>query len=274
MFDRKFEITQPAPQLRIYLDSGPVDLDEAVCGFVRPHVLQCDYEVRRQDYDLDGKIEIRAGGLDLGDTVSDPANPQTTWAAPTVPAMATTLRLPGDRPIYGTGHRFEAQATVQEGFREGAGPQKLTVLISDVGGRVATEAITIPIQIRNGTTTGADWSVVPVEGEGSVTIPKGQHEASGTMTIEAVLDGIDEDDETMLVGGSGLYPVKPDELILYDAAQLIVTVTPTSIREGENKELTFELAIDPTAPVFNQDVTGLAVLHRGAPDSKDYTIRV
>ena len=268
-FDRSFKTTQD-PRLRIYLDSGPVEVTACAFDSVTPNVLNCVYEVRRQDYDLDGKIEIRAGGLDLGDTVSDPANPNVSWPAPTVPAMATTLPLPGERPIYGTGHRFEAQATVQEGFREGAGPQKLTVLISDVGGRVATEAITIPIQIRNGMTTGADWSVVPVEGEGSVTIPKGQHEASGTMTIEAVLDGIDEDDETMLVGGSGLYPVKPDELILYDAAQLEVTVTPTSIREGERLRLTFKLAIDDTAPVFNQDVTGLAVLHRGAPDSNDY----
>ena len=266
-FDRRFQTTQK-PRLRIYLDSGPVDVTNCAFEGATPDVLNCQYVVRRQDYDLDGKIEIRAGGLDLGDTVSDPANPNVSWTAPTVPAMARTLTL--QRPIYGTGHRFEAQATVQEGFREGAGPQKLTVLISDVGGLVAAEDITIPIQIRNGTTTGADWSVVPVEGEGSVTIPKGQYEARGTMTIRAELDGINENNETMLVGGSGPYPVKPDELILYDAAELNVTVTPTSIREGETKRLTFKLAIEDTAPVFNQDVTGLAVLHRGVPDSNDY----
>ena len=266
-FDRRFQTTQK-PRLRIYLDSGPVDVTNCAFDGATPDVLNCQYVVRRQDYDLDGKIEIRAGGLDLGDTVSDPANPNVSWTAPTVPATARTLTL--QRPIYGTGHRFEAQATVQEGFREGAGPQKLTVLISDVGGLVAAEDITIPIQIRNGTTTGADWSVVPVEGEGSVTIPKGQYEARGTMTIRAELDGINESNETMLVGGSGPYPVKPDELILYDAAELNVTVTPTSIREGETKRLTFKLAIEDTAPVFNQDVTGLAVLHRGVPDSNDY----
>ena len=251
--------------LRIYLDSGPVDVP---CALVpnSPTELECIYTVARRHYDFDKVLEIREGALDLGGRVQHRNEPDTDWDPLTMPAKALSVSL--QRPVYGSGHAFEATPTVQEGFREGAGRQEVEVLVSDVGSRPVARDITIPITILNGTTNSADWIL---RGAGSVTIPKGAYEANGSVWIEALLDGINEDDETLLVGGdSDAYPIKPGELVLLDSPELILTATPTQLHEGQTTSVTVKVEIEETAAVFTDPKSIILGLRGQARRGQDY----
>ncbi len=244
--------------LRVILDSGPVD---AGCWFRGdlPNVLHCEFRVRTQDYDLDKKIQVRAGKLDIGSRIYDPDDSDLSWPAPTIPATDKEFTL--GSPIYGSGHAFQATATVQEGFREGGGEQILEVLISDVGQRSVTQDVSIPIRVTNGTTTDGDWMTIQ---EGTVTIPKGKWEGTGQMKIKALLDGLSEGDETLRVGGgSALYPVLTDDLTLLDSPGLILTVSPASAREGSVTQVTFRIELEESATVLGKDLEGIVIVDRG-----------
>ena len=171
IFNRPVSLPSNAT-LRLYLDSGRVEATCATLSSVGyPKTVRCTYRVGRQHYDLDRKIEVRAGALNFGGDIQDPTDSKKTWTAPKVPSKA--IELPLATTIYGSGHAFEAKPTVQEGFREGAGEQILTVLMSDIGQRPAAQDIVIPITIKNGTTTSADWKLIQ-EGFGHHTQGKGR----------------------------------------------------------------------------------------------------
>ncbi len=256
-FDRRIS-TERTPTVPIILDSGPVD---ASCSFLpeTPHLLRCTFRPGPQRYDVDRLMQVRAGSLNLGTTISNPDDADEEWAAPTIPATNKEFRT-GSR-ISGTGHTFEATATVQEGFREGGGEQILEVLISDVGQKGAASDISIPIRVTNGTTTSGDWKVIR---EGVVTIARGRREGTGQMTIEALLDGVTEGDETLLVGGaSDTYQVLPDELVLVDAPELVLTVDPVSAEEGTDTAVKFRIALEEGAAALGKDLGPIIVLFRG-----------
>ncbi|MCY4133215.1 MAG: hypothetical protein OXF39_11315, partial [Nitrospira sp.] len=264
-FSRKIKLTKAA-SLRMVLDSGPVKVPCQVDLPEYPHQIICTYNVARGQYDFDKKVQFSAGALDLGATLTNPDDADESWTSPTVPATAATISLSYE--IHGGAHAFVATPTVQEGFREGAGEQTLKVLISDLAHIPAEEDIVIPISIRDGTTTASDWRLVQA---GSVTIRKGATEGEGTAKIEALRDNINEDNETLLVGGGGGYVVKEGTLELIDAPELFLSATPNRIREGSTDvEVTLKVEIEATAAVFDTDHR-VPILQRGeARQGKDY----
>ena len=264
-FSRKIKLTKAAT-LRIVLDSGPVRIPCQVDLPTNPHQVTCTYRVALGHYDFDKAIQVGAGGLDLGRTLDNPDDAKESWTTPTIPASAATFPLGFE--IRGGGHAFSATPTVQEGFREGAGEQTLKVLISDLAHIPAAQDIVIPISIRDGTTTSSDWRLVQ---GGSVTIRKGATEGEGTAKIEALRDNINEDNETLLVGGGGGYVVKEGTLELIDAPELFLSATPNRITEGSTDvEVTLKVEIEAAAAVFDADHYVPILLRGEARPGKDY----
>ncbi len=264
----------PGTELRITLDSNPVF---APCKIANdPLKVVCTYTVQAGEYDYDGKFKIAAGALDFrGATLTAADDPETTWPAPRVPAAEVELgegtgagTLAGTQ-IYGGKHAFQTTATVQEGFREGAGEQILKVIITDVAEIPANRDITIPITIENGTTTDQDWKLVQ---GGDVIIKKNKISGEGTAKISAILDAInDEGDETLVVGGSGQV-VKPATLTLQDSPPIKLSASPDRIREplpGTDDvdapwvDVTLKAEIDPAARVFESDKRVVMLLRCG-----------
>ena len=262
----------PGTKLRITLDSGPVD---APCKInkITPLKVVCTHTVQEGEYDYDGKFKVAAGALDFrGAMLTAADDPQTSWPAPTVPAQAEELGegkgelTSTGTQIYGGRHAFQATATVQEGFREGAGEQTLEVIITDFAQIPAGQDIDIPITIENGTTTDQDWTLIQ---GGNVIIKKGKTEGTGTAKISARLDAInDEGDETLFVGGSGRV-VRPATLALKDSPPIKLSASPDRIREPppgttpENApwvDVTLKAEIDPAAQVFEAERTVVVLL--------------
>ncbi len=247
VFDRG--ISPPSDlKLRIHLDSGPRDIPCAAPQG-NEHRIECAYTVKAGDYDFDKKIRVDAGALGLGATVTDPNDPGTNWPAPVVPAKRIDITVPLE--IYGGQRVLQATATALEGFREGGGKQDVKVLITDITRTPSPRDLVIPVAVSHGTTSAGDWKVTRA---GSVTIEAGKHEGTGTIQLEAALDGVKEGQETVLIGGSGVV-VRPAKLVLNDAPELLLSASPATLSEGDGQvTLTLRVEVEQGALAFGHDL--------------------
>ncbi len=274
VFNRPVELA-PGTSLRMYLDSGPIDIPCAVPTTNAQSTVSCTYTIVRSDYDFDQKLQVEAGGLDFGPYLNDPRDSDTNYPSPTVPAEATTLDV--KKPIFGSNHAFKTTATVLGGFREGARTrsgdntgQTVEVVMSDIGQTKAAKELKIPITVTNGTTTDTDWKLRQA---GWVTIPKGATEGNGTIKLEALLDGLKEDDEILWIGGGGNWVVKPAPLTLRDAARVKLTASVSEVPENASpatQDVTLTWKLEDGALALTQDVKVGARLKGTATVGKDY----
>ncbi|MCY3852215.1 MAG: hypothetical protein OXG03_01360, partial [Gammaproteobacteria bacterium] len=259
--------------LRVRLDSGPVDL--ACRRSADKHdTVWCVYSIQKGDYDYDGKLQIAAGGLDLGPYLNDPRAPDSNFKAPIVPSRSRKDTL--GVQVYGTRHAFRATATVREGFREGElneNGTKVKVVFSDVAQRPALADLRIPITVGNKTTTYSDWrrrSTGDV-----VVIKKGKSSGEGQVILDAPLDGLKEGDEILLIGGGGGFVVQPAELTLRDSTTLTLTADVSSVTEGDEsnpKVVTLRWEIQPDALPLGEDIWVGSRLRGSATPGVDYTL--
>ena len=134
---------------------------------------------------------------------------------------------------------------------EAAGATTVTVTaMLNAGARTVATTVTVSIgDASDSAMSGTDYTSV---NDFTVTIAAEQTSGTGTFTLTPVSDDVDENNETVSVGGTvtGL-TVTADEVTITDDDERGVTVNPTSltVNEGESKTYTVVLDSEPTATV-------------------------
>ena len=134
---------------------------------------------------------------------------------------------------------------------EAAGATTVTVTaMLNAGARTVATTVTVSIgDASDSATSGTDYTSV---NDFTVTIAAEQTSGTGTFTLTPVSDDVDENNETVSVGGTvtGL-TVTADEVTITDDDERGVTVSPTSltVAEGGSKTYTVVLDSEPTAAV-------------------------
>ena len=134
---------------------------------------------------------------------------------------------------------------------EGAGATTVTVTAS-LDGSARTVATTVSVSVGktgDSATSGTDYTSV---NDFTVTIASEQTSGTGTFTLTPVSDDVDENNETVSVGGTVTeLTVTADEVTITDDDTRGVTVSPTSLTvdEGSSKPYTVVLKSEPTGAV-------------------------
>ena len=124
---------------------------------------------------------------------------------------------------------------------ENGGATEVTVTATLSQARAADTLVDLTL---GGTATDpADYTASELA---SITIPKGQTSANGTLTITPVSDSLEETSETITVSGeSGARPVSPADITITDtpdaAPVLSFSSAPTSVDEGQSATYTVKL---------------------------------
>ena len=135
--------------------------------------------------------------------------------------------------------------------REDGGLQSLTVTGTIEGASKRTVDTIITLTASNQTATEEDYSAVP----GELRITAGSSEGTAKLLLDPVDDALDEDDETLQVGGtavrSGLL-VSTQQVTITDDDTTGVTVSRTALTvpEGASNSYTVVLDAQPSADVI------------------------
>ena len=139
---------------------------------------------------------------------------------------------------------------------EGAGATDVTVTATLSAARDTSTVVNLTL---GGTATNpADYSASALA---SITIPKGQTTAAGTLTITPVDDSEAERDETITVSGqSRARPVTPADITITDNEAPVISfrAAPESVTEGSDATYIVELAGNRTTNVTVRFKTGAA----------------
>lgn len=124
----------------------------------------------------------------------------------------------------------------------------ITVTATLQGSVTATTAIDIPLSKTGSQADGTDHSPL-----GTIRIEPG--DASGTFTITAKTDLILERDETLVLGGTaGSIPVTGTTVVIQDATERNITLTPATATVAENDKVTFTLSL-PASVTTTENIT-------------------
>ena len=135
---------------------------------------------------------------------------------------------------------------------EGGGPRRLVATVELLSGERAS-ALLVPVTVAGGTAEeGRDFQASP--SRFTVRIPAGATSRTATFTLTPVDDGLDEDDETVLVRAQAPANLEADEgvaLTIADDDTRGVTVSPTALAVDERQRATYTVALDsaPTGSV-------------------------
>ena len=105
----------------------------------------------------------------------------------------------------------------------------------------------------------------------SITIPKGQTSADGTLTITPADDGAAEGDETITVSGeSGPRPVSSAQIIITDPVAITLSFNPEYVQEGSDVQVTLTATRNSAVGDHTLDWSG-GWRSQTATDGTDYT---
>ena len=110
-----------------------------------------------------------------------------------------------------------------------------------------TAATEVTVSVSGATASASDFAVVA---DFALTIGSGATTGTATFMLTPDNDGVDEDDETVTVGGTaGSLTVTAAELSIADDDTRGITVTPTTLTvpEGDSRKYTVVLESEPTA---------------------------
>ena len=140
------------------------------------------------------------------------------------------------------------------GERDGA---KILTVTGTLNGGAFTEDTTVELSVSAGTATETDDYTAETE---TLTIDAGETTGTTMVTLTPVDDDVDEDDETVTVGGTATnLTVKGTTVTIIDDDERGVGVTPMmlSFNEGGSGDYEVVLESEPTAPVTVEiSVTG------------------
>ena len=139
---------------------------------------------------------------------------------------------------------------------ENAGATEVTVTAALSQAR-ATDTV-VNLALGGTATDPADYTATSLA---SITIPKGQTTADGTLTVTPVVDAAVEGDETIIVSGdSGARTVSSADITITDYVAPVISFesAPTSVAEGSDAEYVVKLEGSRTTNVTVRFKTGAA----------------
>ena len=196
------------------------------------------------------------------DELDDP-NETIAWSATSPGATFTAAVLTIGEP------ETVALSLSPETVAEDAGATEVTVTATLSAAR-PTDTV-VNLTLGGSAANPADYTATTLS---SITIPRGQTSATGTLTITPVDDAVPEGDETITVSGaSGARTVSSADITITDdeePAAITLTVNPEYVQEGQRaRQVTLTATRDGTVGDHTID---LSVGGGTATDGKDYTI--
>ena len=190
--------------------------------------------------DDEATVGHTVSGGDYGDNGVTAEDVQVTVSDDDTPATGVTLSVSEDE------------------VGEGAGATTLTVT-GTLNGGAFTEDTTVELSVSAGTATETD-DYTYTAGTETLTIQGGMTSGTADLTLTPVDDDVDEDDETVTVGGTATnLTVKGTTVTIIDDDERGVGVTPTtlSFNEGGSGDYEVVLESEPAAAVTVEiSVTG------------------
>ena len=168
------------------------------------------------------------------DDLDDP-NETIVWSADVPGATVTDAVLTIGEP------ETIALSVSPDTITEDAGATEVTVTATMSAAR-PTDTV-VDLTLGGAAANPADYTATTLN---SITIPKGQTNATGTLTITPVDDAVPEGDETITVSGaSGARTVSPTDITITDSAPLARTVSvsgPAIVMERNSATYTISLS--------------------------------
>ena len=236
--------------------TGPVTVTLDVTGSGDVTVTPSSLEFSSSDWDTAQSVTVRASEDDDG--AVDEATVEHTvsggdYGSETAPDVAVTVR---ENETASAGVTLTAEpGSVDEDA--GATPVMVTAEL-DAAPRAVATVVTVSVG-ANGDSAVAGTDYGPVA-DFTVRIPAGSTSGSETFELTPVDDAVDEDAETVTVGGSATgLTVTGTAVAIGDDDTRGVEVSPTAVTvpEGGSADYTVVLRSSPTGPVtVTLDVTG------------------